>query len=67
MTDEQIRQLYNKFPPGQTMSFQEFKKELQGLDDPVQMRQDLAEIQMQKAVFRTNKIRADRAIKNNQI
>lgn len=62
MTDEQIRQMYNKFPPGQTMSFENFKKEIQGLDDPVQMRQDLAEIQMQKAVFRTNKIRIDKTL-----
>ncbi len=65
MTDEQIRQMYNRFPEGQTMSFENFKKEIKSMDDPVKMQEDLAEIQMQKAIFRTNKIRADRAIKNN--
>ena len=66
MTDEQIKRIWNRFPPEkQNMSFENFKKELQGLSDPVKMREDLMDIQMQKAVFRTNKIRADRAIRNN--
>lgn len=65
MTDEQIKRMWNKFPPEKRdMSFKDFKKELQNLSDPVQMRVDLADIQMQKAIFRTNKIRTDRAIKN---
>lgn len=65
MTDEQIKRMWNKFPPEKRdMRFEDFKKELQDASDPVQMREDLADIQMQKAVFRTNKIRADRAIRN---
>lgn len=66
MTDEQIRQRYNSFTPEQRdMPFHEFKKQIKALTDPVKMREDLADIQMQKAVFRTNKIRVDRAMKND--
>lgn len=65
MTDEQIKRIWNRFPPEkQDMRFEDFKKELQDASDPVKMREDLMDIQMQKAVFRTNKIRADRAMKN---
>jgi len=63
MTDEQIKRLWNKFPPEKRdMRFEDFKKELQDQSDPVKMRQDLADIQMQKAVFNTNKTRIDRKI-----
>lgn len=66
MTDEQIKRIWNRFPPEkQNMTFEDFKKELQGLSDPVQMQEDLADIQMQKAIFNTNKIRVDRAMKND--
>ena len=63
MTDEEIRQKYNSFTPEQrNMSFPEFKKQIKDLTNPTKMQQDLGDIQLQKAIFRTNKIRIDRKI-----
>lgn len=62
MTDEQIRQIYNKFPEGQTLRFEDFKKQVKELTDPVKAKEDLDEICMQKAVFNANKTQIDRKL-----
>lgn len=63
MTDEEIRQAYNQFPPeGRDLLFEDFKKAIKDLTDPVKIQQDLAEIEMQKAIFNTNKIRIDKTL-----
>lgn len=66
MTDEQINKIYNRFSPEQrNMTRVEFVKEMKTLTDPAQMQKDLADIELQKARYRTNKIRIDRARRNN--
>ena len=63
MTDEQIRQKYNSFTPEQRdMSFKDFKKAIKNMQDTGILRQDLAKIQTQKAVFNANKARIDRGL-----
>ena len=57
MTNEEIKQVYNSFPRGQTMRFEDFRKEIKDLQDPTKIQQDLADIELQKATMRTNKIR----------
>lgn len=64
MTDQEIRALYNKFEK-KDMPFEEFKNRFRAAISPSKMQEDLMNIQMQKAVERTNRIRIDRAIKNN--
>lgn len=66
MDDSLILRIWNKFTPeGQNMPFAQFRKEMKGLTDPNKIRQDLSEIQLQKARVRTNKIRIDKALEKN--
>jgi len=60
MNDQQLRRIYNGFEI-KDMSFEAFAKEINGLSDPVQMQNDLANIQVLKQRAKTTKQNIDRA------
>ena len=62
MTEKEIRQTYRSFPPGQTMSFKDFRKGVLEAQDPTTIQRDLADIELKKAVMQTNKIRIDKSL-----
>ena len=62
MTNEEIKQVYNSFPRGQTMSFKDFRKGVLEAQDPTTIQRDLADIELKKAVMQTNKIRIDKSL-----
>ena len=62
MTEKEIRQTYRNFPPGQTMSFKDFRKEVLDAQDPVKARQDLADIKLAKATMQINRTRIDKEL-----
>lgn len=65
MDEQIIKRIWDGFGPnGQNMSFAEFRKEMHALTSQAGIQRDLADIEMQKARHRTNKIRIDRAIEN---
>ncbi|GAH69636.1 unnamed protein product [marine sediment metagenome] len=65
MKIEDINKIYNRFSSEQrNISRAEFIKEMQDLTCPKKMQKDLSDIELQKARYRSNKIRIDKATKN---
>jgi len=62
MDEATIRQIYNRFPEPRNMTYVEFRKEMLGLTSQEGIQRDLADIELQKARHRTNKIRIDHAL-----
>ena len=63
MDERTIKEIWGKFTPeGQNMSYGAFRKEMLALTDPIIIRKDLSEIQLQKARHRMNQIRIDKAV-----
>lgn len=63
MTDAEIRRIWSKFTPeGQNMSYEIFHREMRALTDPVAIRKELSDIQLQKARHRMNQMRIDKAV-----
>ena len=68
MTDAEIKRIWDKFTPeGQNMPYSRFRKEMKALTDPVAIRKELGEIQLQKARHRMNQIRIDKAVEGEKL
>lgn len=64
-SEQQIRKAYNEFSESaRDIPYNEFRREILSLTDPVKIRQDLDKIQMQKARGRSAKLRIDRGMRN---
>lgn len=63
MDEAAIKQIWDGFgPDGQNMPYSQFRKEMHALTSQAGIQRDLADIELQKARHRTNKIRIDRAL-----
>lgn len=63
MDETTIRRIWDKFTPeGKNIPYAHFRREMKALTDPVAIRKDLSDIQLQKARHRMNQIRIDKAI-----
>ena len=68
MNENIILRTWNQFSAKgkATMSFAEFRKEMNNLTDPIKMRQDLEGIELRKARERSAKINIDRVVKGSK-